>query len=92
MASAHGAGLMLFPVLLAICSAGHGAHALGPGAAPLALAGVAVHAAAMLATIAVVAVSVYRWVGVAFLRRAWINLDRIWASALVIAGLLLLVE
>jgi hypothetical protein len=91
MASAHGAGLMLIPVLLAICTRGRGAHALVPGSAPLALAGVAAHSAAMLATIAAVAVSVYRWIGVAFLRRAWINLDRIWGAALIAAGLLLLV-
>jgi hypothetical protein len=32
------------------------------------------------------AVVVYERVGLRFLRRAWVNLDLIWAVALVIAG------
>jgi hypothetical protein len=37
-----------------------------------------------------IAVLVYDWVGVAFLRRGWINLDPLWTVALIAAGLLLL--
>ena len=38
-----------------------------------------------------VAVAVYEWAGLAFLRRGWINLDLLWALALTAAGLILLV-
>lgn len=88
MSSAHGAGLMLVPVLLPLCRSG------SPGslpAIPVALAAVAVHTAAMLATIAVVSVVVYEWVGLAFLRSGWINLDLIWVAALLVCGGLLAV-
>jgi hypothetical protein len=34
---------------------------------------------------------VYQWVGVAFLRRGWLNLDLVWSIALAATGLLLLV-
>jgi hypothetical protein len=90
MSSAHGAGLMLVPVLLPICTShGPGGARLAPDAIPLATAAVALHSIVMLATIAAVAISVYRWVGLGFLRSAWINLDRLWALALVGAGALL---
>ena len=45
----------------------------------------------MLATIGVIALVVYRWVGVAFLRRGWINLDLVWTAALVATGVVLLI-
>ena len=97
MASAHGAGLMLVPVLLP--ASGHAAmgHAAGhahaaPGASlALSLGAIGVHTAAMLAVTGAVAVVVYEWVGVAFLRRGWINLDLLWTAALVASGLALLV-
>jgi hypothetical protein len=93
MASAHGAGLMLIPVLAPLCAT---SPALSDPAAPaspfaLALAALAVHTAAMLAVIAAVSVTVYRWVGVAFLRRGWINVDLVWTGALMMCGMLLLV-
>jgi hypothetical protein len=40
----------------------------------------------MLAVMAVIAVLVYEIVGVGFLRRGWVNVDRVWAGALVAAG------
>jgi hypothetical protein len=92
MATAHGAGLMLLPVLLPI--SGHHAHgdlplpALAMGGA---LAGLAVHSAAMLATTLIVAVVVYEWVGVAILRRGWVNFDLLWVAALAVTGVILLV-
>ncbi|HEV2365074.1 MAG TPA: hypothetical protein VGS12_12860 [Caulobacteraceae bacterium] len=90
MASAHGAGLMLVPIILPMCSShGPGAAHLAPGAAPLLLAAVAVHSAVMLTTIGAVSLTVYHWVGVGFLRRAWINLDRVWGLALIGAGAIL---
>ena len=43
--------------------------------------------------IAILAVSlvVYEWSGLAFLRRGWINFDRLWTAALAGSGVLLLV-
>jgi hypothetical protein len=111
MASAHGAGLMLVPVLLGWSAGdggdahahhhhhghdgggdagGHAEHAsaiAGLGSGPLlALLATAVHTLGYLAVMLVCAVVVYEWVGVAILRKAWLNLDGIWAVALVITG------
>jgi hypothetical protein len=98
MATAHGAGLMLLPVLLGMpIGATHHDHAhmlaaaeIGQSAAT-GLAAVAVHTAAMLLVAGAIAVAVYEWAGLAFLRRGWINLDLLWAFALIGAGLILLV-
>jgi hypothetical protein len=91
MSSAHGAGLMLVPVVLPLCVAGSPSGRLtASGSLPLALAAVCVHTAAMLATIAAVSLVVYDWVGLAFLRSGWINLDVIWIAALGVCGLALL--
>lgn len=98
MATAHGAGLMLIPVLLEMpIGTARGEHAhmaaitlLGTSAAT-ALAAVGVHTLAMLAVAGAVAVAVYEWVGLAFLRRGWINLDLVWVVVLIGAGVILLV-
>ena len=95
MASAHGAGLMLVPVLLPLgrvsAHAGQAAgHLTAEGSLVISLAAVAVHTVAMLAVTGVIAVAVYEWIGLAFLRRGWINLDLLWALALVVTGLVLL--
>jgi hypothetical protein len=92
MASAHGAGLMLVPVLLPLGLTGRHAHGLMPeGSLVVALAAIAVHTLAMLLATGAVAVLVYEWVGVAFLRRGWINLDFVWTLALMVTGGFLLV-
>jgi hypothetical protein len=91
MASAHGAGLMLIPVVLPLCLAASPGGELTAGALPVALAAVGVHSLAMLAVTGVIALVVYQWVGVAFLRRGWLNLDLVWSIALAATGLLLLV-
>jgi hypothetical protein len=92
MASAHGAGLMAAPFLLPICSAAAPGQVSGAASAiPLAVAAVSVHTAAMLATIGAIAIIVYKWVDLAFLRRGWINFDMIWIAALLLCGLVLLV-
>jgi hypothetical protein len=44
----------------------------------------------MLAVTGAIAVVVYQWLGVAFLRRGWLNLDLLWSIALAATGLLLL--
>jgi hypothetical protein len=45
----------------------------------------------MLATTGAVAIVVYEWVGLAFLRHGWINLDLVWTFVLIGAGLILLI-
>ena len=56
------------------------------------LAAVGVHTGAMLAVTALIAIVVYRWLGVAILRTAWVNFDRIWNAALAATGLILLAQ
>ena len=82
MASAHGAGLMVAPLLLGPSAMDMPASA---GAA-VGLMAALVHTAGYLLVTGVVAVIVYEYFGVLFLRRAWINLDLIWAVALVLTG------
>jgi hypothetical protein len=96
MASAHGAGLMVVPVLLHSNTveaqgqmAGH-SH-MAPAASPLAgMLAVGVHTIAYLAVTGLFAWVVYRKLGLAILRQAWLNFDLIWAGALVATGLITL--
>ncbi len=90
MASAHGAGLMLVPVLLPLQHAGaHASAAMPGGSFAVALAAIGVHTIATLVTTGTIAVVVYEWAGLAFLRRGWINLDLVWMAALIATGALL---
>jgi hypothetical protein len=93
MASAHGAGLMVLPVLLAShpsLEAANDALAhthLSTGVRPLAgLLATGVHTVGYLAVTGAVAWVVYRKLGLALLRGAWLNLDVVWAAALVLTG------
>jgi hypothetical protein len=91
MATAHGAGLMLLPVVLPLClSRGPAVELTASGSMMTGLAALGVHTAAMLAVIAAVSLLVYRFVGLAFLRRGWINLDLVWSAALTASGAVLL--
>ncbi len=137
MATAHGAGLMLVPVLLQLPAvsaahaaftpatyamtchhaptldhsahaghampghpASHAAHsvhadhmtaAIAMGGMPLAeAAAVGVHTLAMFLVMGLLALVVYEKLGLAILRRAWFNLDRLWAGALILSGALVL--
>ncbi|MGC4773520.1 hypothetical protein ACLQ25_31720 [Micromonospora sp. DT44] len=94
MSSAHGAGLMLLPVLVAEpVSGGHSGHlAAAPVGALPGLAAAGVHTVAMFGTALVVAVLVYEVLGVGVLRKAWFNVDRLWAGVLVAAGLVTLIR
>jgi hypothetical protein len=93
MATSHGAGLMLLPVVIPLCLASTPAGELtATGSVPLALAAVGVHMAALLLVTALIAGLVYEWFGVAFLRRGWINLDLVWTAALALAGVFLLIS
>jgi hypothetical protein len=100
MATAHGAGLMLIPVLLHL--PGYAAYARVPNPHVLALGAalpsvstaalaVATHTMAMLAVAGSLALLVYETVGVAVLRRVWVNLDLPWAASLVGTGILMAV-
>jgi hypothetical protein len=96
MATAHGAGLMLLPVLLgsrtveaADTMAGH--HHTSAAASPLAaLLATAVHTIAYLVVTGLIAWVVYRNFGLAILRKAWLNLDAVWAAALVVTSVVIL--
>ena len=88
-ATGHGAGLMLLPLVLQMPHSSH-AHAAGGEVAGGATATI-VHSAAALITTGVIAIAVYEWFGLAFLRRGWINLDWVWGGALIAAGTLLMV-
>jgi hypothetical protein len=81
MASAHGAGLMVLPVVLQMAPAHHmhGAGMTGMGAT-------LVHTLGYLSVTAAVAIVVYQKVGLAILRKAWFNLDLVWAVALIATG------
>lgn len=92
MATAHGAGLMVVPVFVGMSMAGGGGHmhdnvaaAAGTNAG-VALVATGLHAVSYLAVTAFIAVLVFEKLGVAILRRAWFNLDLIWAGALVATG------
>jgi hypothetical protein len=88
MASAHGAGLMVLPVVLAGPHAHH--HMASQGGA----AGVwatLIHTLGYFTVTTVIALVVYEKLGLAMLRRAWFNLDFIWAIALVVTGVVALV-
>jgi hypothetical protein len=95
MATAHGAGLMVVPVFVGMSMADEGGHAhhmaaTGAGAGTALLA-TGLHAVGYLAVTAFIAVLVFEKLGVGILRRAWINLDVIWAAALMATGILTLI-
>jgi hypothetical protein len=97
MASAHGAGFMLLPFLFKFSPHGehaHGGAQLAAGASAgvgTGLAAVAVHTAGYLAVTGLAAWIVYTRLGVAMLRKAWLNLDLLWAAALLASAALTLV-
>lgn len=93
MSSAHGAGLMVGPVLLgggAAASAEDGGTLGHVDVDGLSLAttllAVSVHVSAMLLAMGAVSLLVYDRFGTALLRRAWLNLDGVWAATFVVAG------
>jgi hypothetical protein len=95
MATAHGAGLMVVPVFLgmsASAAGGHSCHGIAGAASSAGPAAVAtgLHAAGYLAVTALVAIAVFEKLGVGLLRSAWVNLDLVWAAALVVTGALTL--
>ena len=95
-ASAHGAGLMVVPVLLhsnTVAAQGQMAahNHMAPAGSPLAgMLATGVHTIAYLAVTGMFAWVVYRKLGLALLRKTWFNFDLIWAAALVATGLVTL--
>ena len=93
MASAHGAGLMVLPVFLSMPAVAGGPSCHSRGASTQALAGTMatlVHGLGYLAVTALAAWFVVDRFGLGLLRKAWINLDVIWAVALILTGCLTL--
>jgi hypothetical protein len=93
MASAHGAGFMVIPFVMpmpaevAASTSEHAMHIAATAAAPWTnAAAVAVHTAAYLIVMTLLAWAVYRKLGLALLRTAWFNLDWLWAGGLVVTG------
>jgi hypothetical protein len=94
MASAHGAGFMVLPVVLAMSSQPHAGHhgslhasgVLGAAGDWTNILATILHTLAYLAVAGLIAVLVYEKLGLALLRKAWINLDLIWAIALIATG------
>jgi hypothetical protein len=101
MSTAHGAGLMVAPVLIgggaaeaAKAQSHHHALAelqIASLSVPETALAITVHVGAMLLVMGTVSLLVYEKLGVAVLRRAWINSDQVWAGAFVVAGVLTLV-
>jgi hypothetical protein len=103
MASAHGAGLMVLPLVLGAAPRADGAamhdhHGTPAGAMPALSAGFTaldgsaivaplIHTIGYLAVTVVLAVVVYEKVGLRILRRAWINVNAIWSGALIVAAI-----
>jgi hypothetical protein len=110
MATVHGAGLMVLPLLVGEVSVGsdaatsghaanvmHGAHAAHANLLPMptltsaSLWATLVHTVGYLLVTGLVALFVYRKLGLRLLRKMWINLDLIWGGALLITGALTLI-
>ncbi len=88
MASAHGAGLMVLPVVLA------GPHAHHMAAVHGAVGGISatlIHTLGYFTVTAALALLVYQKFGLTMLRRSWFNLDLVWAVALVVTGFVALI-
>jgi len=95
MSSAHGAGLMLVPILLRLSSTGGSQDmtliAYTASFSPWqGLLAATLHTAALLVVMALIAVVVYERFGVGFLRRAWLNVDLLWTVTLLAAGVITL--
>jgi hypothetical protein len=94
MASAHGAGLMVVPVFLGMAmpaaahEVNHGSVAAQSATPATALLATSLHAVGYLVVTAAVALLVFERLGVAILRKAWFNVDLIWAIALIATGVI----
>lgn len=106
VAIAHGAALMLVPIYLGLCrafelDAGHEAAGalmkaslaranLVRTSLGMAMLVSVVHVAAMISAGGCLAWLVYRYLGLRFVSRSWFNLDVIWATSLIVVGVVAL--
>jgi hypothetical protein len=97
MASAHGAGFMVLPLVMIaspeVVAASAHVHGVTNASAvgwPLAAA-LGIHTITYLVVTALIAWIVYARVGLAILRTAWFNLDWLWACVLVLTGVIVLI-
>jgi hypothetical protein len=97
MASAHGAGFMVLPFVMpgpaTVLAAGHD-HARHVAAATGTVAAMAVglHTLAYFTVMVLAASVVYRKLGLGLLRKVWFNVDWLWAGALVVTGVIVLLK
>ena len=101
MSTAHGAGLMVAPVLIGASGAApadaavsdHAIRELQLGTLSIPQTGLAVflHVGTMLVVMGAVALLVYDRLGVGILRRTWVNSDHLWAATFVGAGAITLI-
>jgi hypothetical protein len=96
MASAHGAGFMVLPLVMGrsdvhAAGADHAHVVAASNALGSSLFALGAHTVSYLAVTTLVAWIVYSRVGLAILRKAWFNLDWLWACVLVVTGVIVLV-
>lgn len=99
VASVHGAGLMVLPIFMRMSTMGSSTAAqaypdagiLWSGTTAAAVIATLLHAASYLLVTTMVALLVFEKLGVGVLRKAWFNVDLIWATALMGTGLATLV-
>ena len=93
VSSAHGAGLMVLPFAMRLfepaVDSAHASHltsaTLGSGQTAGVIA-MLLHTASYLAVTGAIAWLVYKKLGLRLLRSAWINLNQIWAIALIVTA------
>jgi hypothetical protein len=99
MASGHGAGLMVLPLVADVRAGGqaggHAHHMTAASVTPLlpdsaSLLATLMHTAGYLLVTGIVAVLVYEKLGLRLLRKAWINVDFLWSFALMMTGAIVL--
>ena len=94
IATAHGAGLMLVPIFLGLCTSasldtGHqAASALMQSNASQAIMVAGLHTLSMVSAGGLVAACIYYWLGLKALSKGWFNLDGLWAVSLVVVGVI----
>lgn len=92
MATCHGAGLMVLPLFLGMAEPAAGAMCHSPASvstnAGMAVTSTIAHGLGYLIVTAAIAWLVFTKLGVGMLRKAWLNLDLIWAVALIGTGVL----
>ena len=92
IATAHGAGLMLLPIYLGLCSSekldiAHQASSIliAQNSATAVFVSLA-HTFSMVTAGGVIALLVYGWFGLKFISTSWFNLDFVWAVSLILIG------